>query len=642
MFHLPKRMVYALLLVCAGGLSSLPGHAAELSGISAISAGASYTCAITTAGGVKCWGYNRIGQLGDNSTTNRLTPVDVTGLASGVTAITTSYNYSCALTTAGGVKCWGDNRSGQLGDNSRTQHLTPVDVTGLTSGVTAIAAGGGAHTCALTTAGGVKCWGYNGFGQLGDNSTTNRLTPVDVTGLASGVTAIDAGAYHTCALTTAGGVKCWGGGGNLGDNSTTTRLTPVDVTGLASGVMAITAGGRCALTTAGGVKCWGYNGFGQLGDNSTTNRLTPVDVTGLASGVTAIDAGAYHTCALTAAGGVKCWGLNNFGQLGDNSSTQRLTPVDVTGLASGMTAIDVGITHTCALTTASAVKCWGNNDWGMLGDGSTINSSVPVSVITFGAGPGSRLTNLSARGQVQTGENVMIGGFVIGGAGSKKVLIRGLGPTLASFGVSGVLLDPMLQLFSGSTMIASNDNWGSASNATEIDATGLAPGNTLESAILTTLAPGAYTAVLSGVGGGSGVGIAEVYEIDHPESQMTNMSTRGQVQTGDNVMIGGFIISGDAPKTVMIRAVGPTLANYGVTGVLANPTLQLYSGSTVVATNDDWGNATNAAAIYATGLAPVSPQESAILVTLAPGAYTAVVSGVGGGTGVGIIEVFAQ
>jgi len=144
------------------------------------------------------------------------------------------------------------------------------------------------------------------------------------------------------------------------------------------------------------------------------------------------------------------------------------------------------------------------------------------------------------------------------------------------------------------------------------------------------------------VAAGTGVAIVEVYDIDQPEVALINLSTRGQVQTGDKVMIGGFIIQGDSAQTVLIRAGGPNLASYGVPGALANPKLDLYAGQTVIASNDDWGSAANAAAIAATGLAPVSPLESAILMTLSPGAYTAIVSGVGGGTGVAIVEVFAQ
>src|SRR5262249_43071343 len=149
-------------------------------------------------GAVECWGANDSGQLGDNSTTQRPAPVDVSGLAGGVVALATGAAHSCALTVAGGVKCWGLNANGQGGDGTTTQRLTPVDVSGLTSGVRAIAAGDN-HTCALTNAGGVKCWGQNATGQLGDNSTTDRNAPVGVSGLSGGVIAIDAGAAHTCA-----------------------------------------------------------------------------------------------------------------------------------------------------------------------------------------------------------------------------------------------------------------------------------------------------------------------------------------------------------------------------------------------------------------------------------------------------------
>jgi hypothetical protein len=298
---------------------------------------------------VECWGNNSDGQLGNGTTTNSSTPVDVTGLTSGVTAISAGGgdpvpgDHTCALTTGGGVKCWGRNNNGQLGNGTTTNSSTPVDVTGLTSGVAAVSAGGagpvqGEHTCALTTGGGVKCWGWNTSGQLGNGTTTNSSTAVDVTGLTSGVAAISAGGNYTCALTTGGGVKCWGinSYGEIGngtytgpDCSGSCHTTAVDVLGLSSGVAAISAGGghACALTTSNGVKCWGYGYYGQMGNGTTTDSSTPVDVTGLTSGATTVSAGGAHTCALTTEGGVKCWGSNVYGALGDIYSDGS-TPVE--------------------------------------------------------------------------------------------------------------------------------------------------------------------------------------------------------------------------------------------------------------------------------------------------------------------------
>jgi alpha-tubulin suppressor-like RCC1 family protein len=361
-----------------------PVEVSEMSSaVSAIAAGGEHTCALTTGGGVKCWGRNYSGELGDGTIIRRSVAVEVSGLSSAVSAIAAGFDHTCALTTGGGVKCWGDNYYGQLGDGTIIQRSVLVEVSGLSSGVTAIAAGE-YHTCALTDGGGVKCWGYNYRGQLGDGTYDSRMTPVDVSGLSSGISAIAAGGWHTCALTTGGGVKCWGYNwyGQLGDGTNYSRITPVEVSGLSSGVTAIAAGGghTCALTDGGGVKCWGGNYYGQLGDGTTENRTTPVDVSGLSPGVTAIAAGGVHTCALTDGGGVKCWGDNEYGQLGDGTTENRMTPVEVSGLSSAVTAIAAGYYHSCALTTGGGVKCWGDNYRGQLGDGTTEYRTTPVDV----------------------------------------------------------------------------------------------------------------------------------------------------------------------------------------------------------------------------------------------------------------------
>jgi alpha-tubulin suppressor-like RCC1 family protein len=350
-----------------------------------LAAGDSHTCALTNSGGVKCWGWNEYGQLGDGTIDAtspdpfQITPVDVSGLSEGVVAIAAGTEHTCALMDAahgGGVKCWGRNHRGQLGDGTEMDRLTPVDVKGL-SDVVAIAAGH-LHTCALTRGGGVKCWGDNYYyGQLGDGTTTERHAPVDVHGLSEGVVAIGADYFHTCAVMDGvhgGGVKCWGNNeyGRLGDGTTENRSTPVDVKGLSGRVVAIAPGGyhTCALTGGGGVKCWGRNWVGQLGDGTTKDRLTPVDVKGLAGGVTAITAGDSHTCVLTSSGGVKCWGLNLGVQLGDGTKENRSTPVDAHIPPEGAVAITAGRDHNCALLAAAPadrVWCWGANHYGQCG-----------------------------------------------------------------------------------------------------------------------------------------------------------------------------------------------------------------------------------------------------------------------------------
>ena len=361
---------------------SLPALAS--SGATAVSAGADYSC-VLTANGAQCSGNNGEGEFGDGTLISRSAPAVVPGTLP-VSAISAGGTHTCALTTSAGLKCWGFNGSGELGNNTTTSSAVPVDVSGLTSGAAAVSAGE-SHTCGLTTTGGAKCWGFNAFGQLGDNSTTSRKIPVDVSGLTSGVAKVSAGGNHSCAVTTTGGAKCWGFNafGELGDNTNTNRKIPVNVFGLTSGVAAISAGGThtCALTTTGGVKCWGDNAAGELGNGSNINSKIPVDVTGLTSGVAAVSAGTDHTCALTTTGGVKCWGSDVSGELGDGTNTDSNVPVDVSGLSSGVTAVSAGTDHTCALAALGALKCWGSNASGQLGDGTITDSNVPVDTLGF-------------------------------------------------------------------------------------------------------------------------------------------------------------------------------------------------------------------------------------------------------------------
>lgn len=254
----------------------------------------------------------------------------------------------------------------------------------------------------------------------------------------------------------------------------------------------------------------------------------------------------------------------------------------------------------------------------------------------------AQLLNISTRLKVQTGENVSIAGFIITGNAAKKVIVRGIGPSLT--GVSSVLADPTIALHGANgSLITSNDNWKDTQQ-TAIENTQLAPTNDSEAAIIATLQPGAYTVILSGVGGTSGIGLVEMYDIDaSSDSKLANISSRGLILTGDEVMIGGFILgNGTRSEKVLLRAIGPTLSAGGIANVLLDPTLELHDGNgTLLRSNDNWNdNASEAAEIATTGLQPQDNAESAILVTIPPGAYTAIVAGRNGTTGVGVVEAY--
>ena len=240
----------------------------------------------------------------------------------------------------------------------------------------------------------------------------------------------------------------------------------------------------------------------------------------------------------------------------------------------------------------------------------------------------------------------MIGGFIISGTGDKKVLLRAIGPSLSNPPVSltGTLQDPTISLFNVSGKLISNDNWADDPNAQSIDPA-LRPTNGLESAILISLPPGAYTTIVSGVGGGTGIGLVEVFDMDATvPSKLSNISTRGLVETGDNVLIGGLIVKGPESETVVVRAIGPSLAAppINLTNVLQNPSLGLFNDQgSRIQFNDDW-QSDQANDIIATGLQPSNPAESVIVRTLTPGNYTAIVTGVNNTTGIALVEVYER
>jgi CSLREA domain-containing protein len=252
--------------------------------------------------------------------------------------------------------------------------------------------------------------------------------------------------------------------------------------------------------------------------------------------------------------------------------------------------------------------------------------------------------NISTRMLVQGGNNVLIAGFIIAGSDQKTVGVRGIGPSLSQF-FSGTLSDPTLELHTGNTTLATNDNWqDDSTQAAQLSANNLAPSDPKESGIVATLPSGAYTAILAGKSNGTGIGVAEIYDLDQSaNSQLANISSRGFVLTNNNVMIGGFIL-GHSPfnSTIVVRGIGPSLAQFGLSPVLSDPTLELHDGNGVVfATNDNWqDDSAQAAQLSANNLAPSDPNEAAIFTSLPPGQFTAILAGKNGGTGIGVVEVF--
>jgi alpha-tubulin suppressor-like RCC1 family protein len=472
------------------------------SNVSGLGLGDLYACVVTELGNIYCWGgsFNRLG-TGDSAF--RPVPLPLKGLAEEASQLAAGFRQACVVSEAGGVKCWGWNWGPM-----------PSQVSGLTSGVLAISvsseypvgygsrsacavmetgslecwdgigqpyslddlfdeavtavAVASRHKCALTINGGVKCWGKNEYGQLGDGTTEERISPVDVSGLTSGVAAIATGGWQSCALLESGQVKCWGNNdsGQLGDGTDKNRVLPVDVIGLSSGVAAITSGDEhtCALIESGGVKCWGNNDYGQLGDGTTNSRLTPVDVIGLTSGVQSISAGYQHTCALMGNGGVKCWGNNSHSQLGDGTTSMHLVPTDVRGLTANVIALEASGNFTCAILTSRGVKCWGENSFGQLSQGTANIQLWPAPV-------------LSTRIYVALNENIGRPGsyFTVWGEGFPPY-------RLASVIVNGTVLTDTLQTGTTGSFIFFLDTAGADTGAYNVTVT--AEMNTAASFIL--------------------------------------------------------------------------------------------------------------------------------------------------------------
>jgi alpha-tubulin suppressor-like RCC1 family protein len=354
-----------------------------LTNVQTLFAGGRSVCAILTDDAVWCWGANASGQLGDGSLASFDTPFWPMAVGNAV-EIALGERFSCVRQSSGQVQCWGGNESGQLGDGNIDRRFRFATVSGVFNTVEIEA--GSTHACARLMDGSVRCWGANFNGQLGIGSADAQRNAVTVGGL-SGVLGLSAAAHHTCALLGDSSARCWGSNesGQLGDGTTMLRASPVRVEGL-DNVVELALGGApgsaarhsCARLRDGTARCWGHNQFGQLGDGSTTNRLSPVAVSSL-NGAVEIVGGGLHNCARRTDGTVRCWGRNDRGQLGDGSTTDRPVPTPVAGL-NGVVGIAAGASHTCALLTSGRVRCWGDNRSGQLGNGTAADAPLPVEV----------------------------------------------------------------------------------------------------------------------------------------------------------------------------------------------------------------------------------------------------------------------
>lgn len=410
-----------LLAIVAGlglltwGLLATRGEDEELGFAEAeavhLAAGRRHTCAVSTVGAVACWGDNTSGQLGDGTNEGpRTVPVDVVGLDSDVVAVTAGYSHTCALMSAGTVKCWGSNSAGRLGiDSNILNTYTPVEVPLPSGRVTSISAGY-AHTCAVTS-GNVVCWGNNSNGELGRGTTENDPEPRRAKALGGIAVAVSAGRFHTCAALASGRAKCWGqnweGQVGDGDNDYVTKtlvLKPTNVIdengAVLTGVRMVVAGDyahSCALTLSGAVLCWGSQVWCELGNGHCGEGIYRSSVAqnavGLESGVIGLAAGGAqrqggHSCAIDSSGAAYCWGRGYEGQLGDGravSGTCRGTdrPVAVVGLEAPAKEIASGGRHNCAILENGAIVCWGDNEYGQLGSLSATESVVPVNIAGF-------------------------------------------------------------------------------------------------------------------------------------------------------------------------------------------------------------------------------------------------------------------
>jgi alpha-tubulin suppressor-like RCC1 family protein len=393
------------VLVAAAGtvvLSGLTGSAAASAGprlaagsltnvvsVASDSAGGSY-CAVLSTHHLDCWGYNSNGQLGDGTTTSSDVPVAAVGITAATAVASDNGGSFCAVLSTGHLDCWGYNGYGQLGNGNTTTYTVPQPVKNISTATAVIGSDYG--FCAVLSTGHLDCWGDNGYGELGDGSTANDSdVPVAVHKITNAA-AVIGGDYGFCARLSTSHLDCWGYGGYgaLGNGTTTDSGVPVAVTGISTAQAVASdsaSGGYCAVLSTGHLDCWGYNGSGQLGDGTTTSSDVPVAAIGITKATEVsgdVDGGSF--CAMLSTGHLDCWGYNYYGELGNGNTTTYTLPQPVENVTTA-TAVTGGYYGFCARLSTSHLDCWGYGSDGELGNGATNGSDVPVAVhvITNGA-----------------------------------------------------------------------------------------------------------------------------------------------------------------------------------------------------------------------------------------------------------------
>ena len=393
MAYFLQLFLFVLTLISISGCGLIPSDREDaassttspLSGVTAIAAGDLHTCALMSDGSIKCWGSNLEGQLGDGTIVSKNRPVRVSGINT-ATQLAASY-HTCALLSDNTSRCWGRGYNGQLGDGNATSSRSPVSVSGLSTVKSIDTAP--RSSCATLIDNTTQCWG--------DYYISNQNSPNTITGITNAHT-VATGYGHACVLLNDQTIQCWGEGssGQLGNGSSSSNSNPVTVSSISTAT-AIAVGGNqaghsCALLSDNTIQCWGANDYGQLGDGTQTDSSTPTAVSSVSTAIAIAvggggegcgGVGCYnsgHSCAVLSNNTVQCWGANDFGQLGDGTTDNSSLPVTVPGI-SNATGVAAGYQHTCALLSDSTVKCWGYNNQGQLGDGTKQSKLTPEMVI---------------------------------------------------------------------------------------------------------------------------------------------------------------------------------------------------------------------------------------------------------------------